>query len=158
MPCWRVPVLRVCSESISAHVRRWLASWCNCVAVLSSKLCAFASPFADLKSTLGCGSFGKVFKGGRSAQLVLATHLACAARHAPARSAAGAPCTSITRVLLFAGSWGGRPVAVKVLQYGAELTRAVHNEVVLSQSLRWEPWVGTACAAAIERCQFHALC
>ncbi|KAG2498423.1 hypothetical protein HYH03_003681 [Edaphochlamys debaryana] len=37
---------------------------------------------------------------------------------------------------VFRGTWQGRHVAVKVLQYGAELCNAVHNEVLLSQALR----------------------
>ncbi|KAG2498429.1 hypothetical protein HYH03_003687 [Edaphochlamys debaryana] len=37
---------------------------------------------------------------------------------------------------VFRGTWKARPVAVKVLQYGAELCREVHNEVMLSQTLR----------------------
>ncbi|GFR43079.1 hypothetical protein Agub_g4086 [Astrephomene gubernaculifera] len=37
---------------------------------------------------------------------------------------------------VFRGCWQGRPVAVKVLQYGAELCRAVQSEVLLSQTLR----------------------
>ncbi|GLI66130.1 hypothetical protein VaNZ11_009860 [Volvox africanus] len=37
---------------------------------------------------------------------------------------------------VYKGSWQGRPVAVKVLQYGAELCRSVHSEVLLSQTLR----------------------
>ncbi|GIL84435.1 hypothetical protein Vretifemale_13055 [Volvox reticuliferus] len=37
---------------------------------------------------------------------------------------------------VYKGSWHGRPVAVKVLHYGAELCRSVHSEVLLSQKLR----------------------
>ncbi|GIL56829.1 hypothetical protein Vafri_12137 [Volvox africanus] len=37
---------------------------------------------------------------------------------------------------VYKGSWHGRPVAVKVLQYGPELCRSVHSEMLLSQTLR----------------------
>ncbi|GLC37176.1 hypothetical protein PLESTB_000988200 [Pleodorina starrii] len=50
---------------------------------------------------------------------------------------------------VFRGSWQGRPVAVKVLQYGAELCKAVHNEVLLSQTLRHPNVVAALCFAQI---------